>query len=198
MVLLVLVLVLVWAAVLSPSILRKLSEHRLDISVARFRNGIRRIGHTQAAVVFDGEPIGAYSLSREGLVQARARSADARARSHRRIERRIRTLKSFGIAIVSTVVLGAVPALRPLWYLSLVAVLAGVAYLAMLVLVTRQEMLITTQSRKVVSLPSGYLHRPGERRLLVAAGGQRTDGYSMQRPAVIERRPTFRIVEQPS
>src|SRR5579872_5003893 len=35
---LILVLVLLWTAALSPTILRKLSEHRLEASVARFRS----------------------------------------------------------------------------------------------------------------------------------------------------------------
>ena len=91
--------------------------------------------------------------TREGDPRQEARAERvARARHKLRQERRRRTLGILVATFVGSLVLGAIPALRPLWDLALVSGLCAVTYVGLLVYFHRMEEMALERERKVVEL----------------------------------------------
>ncbi len=182
-----LVLVLIWVVALVPFALRKRAEWALSSSVDRFRDStgrLRRIyPHLVAVATERGDApwVARPPLAGSYRPPSRARLAERRAR-------RRRTLTLLGCATAGTFVLGAIPALRVLWDLSLVALVLGAGYVAALVHFARLEAFAAERARKVVPLqPVGANHRPVEQ--YAAAGGQVV--------AMLPVRPAFVLVDRP-
>lgn len=147
----VLVLVLVWVAALLPIALKKRSEWDLSSSISQFRHRRRALDRFTpvTAPAAAGRPGGtAPATPRRDARSERA----ARARRQALRQRRRRTLGTLAGTFAGSLVLGAVPALRPLWDLALVVGLATVGYLAALVYFRRLEELAAERDRKVVEL----------------------------------------------
>ena len=153
----VLVLVLVWMAALLPIALKKRSEWDLSSSITQFRH--RRRALDRFAPVTNPAAAGPRGVTTTTSPRRDARDARdargervARARRQALRQRRRRTLAVLVGTFGGSLVLGAIPALRPLWDLTLVAALATVGYLAALVYVRRLEELAAERDRKVVEL----------------------------------------------
>jgi hypothetical protein len=130
-----LVVVLVWLVALVPIALRRHSAYRVNASVARFRRQ-RRLLERAYRTRIDGN-VFACATARASPVAAR-RDLPRRP-SHAPISgrlRRIRVLYAFGGALTICLVLGAVPALRAFWTISIVLAVGLVAYVVLLVRVT--------------------------------------------------------------
>ncbi|MDA8033197.1 MAG: hypothetical protein M0T71_03350 [Actinomycetota bacterium] len=171
----VLILVLVWVAALLPIALKKRSEWELSTSISQFRQRRQRLvryrehgdpgsaGSAGAAGAAGGQWGGSAARSSPGdgnrwSAPAPMGGADRRAaraaRARRRAlqARRRRTLGALVATMAATLVLGAVPALRPLWDLTLVATLALVAYVAALVWFRRAALMAVERERNVIEL----------------------------------------------
>lgn len=146
----VLVLVLVWVAALLPIALKKRSEWELSSSISQFRYRRRALDRVT--------PVAAPGATRPGDAAVPGPRRDARgeraARARRQAlrQRRRRTLATLAGTFAGSLVLGAIPALRPLWDLALVAGLATAGYVVALVYVHRLEELAAERDRKVVEL----------------------------------------------
>ncbi len=165
----VLILVLVWVAALLPIALKKRSEWELSTSISQFRQRRQRLvryrehGDPGSAGAAGGQWGGSAARSSPGdgdrwSAPAPMGGADRRAaraaRARRRAlqARRRRTLGALVATMAATLVLGAVPALRPLWDLTLVATLALVAYVAALVWFRRAALMAVERERNVIEL----------------------------------------------
>lgn len=153
----VLILVLVWAAALLPIALKKRSEWELSSSISQFRQrrralvGFAPAGAPSAWVPPGDIGPGTAGDDATGLRGVRGENA-ARARLKARAERRRRALGALGGTFLASLVFGAIPALRPLWDLALVAGLGTAAYVGALVYFRRVEELALERKRKVVEL----------------------------------------------
>lgn len=146
----VLVLVLVWVAALLPIALKKRSEWDLSSSITQFRHNRRALDRfVPGAVVDAARPVPAATTAPRRDARSE-RAVRARRRALRR--RRRHTLATLAGTFAGSLVLGAIPALRPLWDLTLVAGLATGGYVAALVYVRRLEELAAERDRKVVEL----------------------------------------------
>ena len=166
----VLILVLVWVAALLPIALKKRSEWELSSSISQFRHRrrllVRLFGPTPgtsasmsgtsrqatppwAPEAIPDDPV-APSPSATTVDPRAARAAKARRLALQ--ARRRRTLTALLCTLTASLILGAVPALRPLWDLTIVAALCSVAYLAALVWLRRAQELAAERERKVVEL----------------------------------------------
>ncbi len=164
----ILILVLVWIAALTPMILRKMAERETVVSVDRFHDSLRvlRLAHprlvaaSQQAGTYAG-PIGPVSrVAMSGpaevprpVASKRAVPAPAPVTS----QRRRRVLAYLGGALFVTVVLGSVPSLRVAWDVSLMMLALAAVYIGLLVYLHR---LALERSRKVI-----YLHGGNELRV---------------------------------
>ena len=162
----VLILVLVWVAALLPIALKKRSEWELSTSISQFRQRRQRLvryrehGEPGSAGAAGGQWGGSAARSSPGdgnrwsaptpMGGADRRAARARRRALQ--ARRRRTLGALVATMAATLVLGAVPALRPLWDLTLVATLALVAYVAALVWFRRAALMAVERERNVIEL----------------------------------------------
>ncbi len=61
-------------------------------------------------------------------------------------------LTGFGAGILATFTFGAIPAMRPLWYFSLVGLILGCCYVAGLAYVVRLEVMSAERRKKVVPI----------------------------------------------
>lgn len=177
--LVVLLLVVVWLVVLVPVALRKLSERQLSASVDQFRHRARAIGRATPVAVPYVDP------ERRAWERARERS-----RAQRRRERRRRVLTTLLASFGASLVLGAIPALRPLWDLSLVAFLLSTGYVALLVRAERERVIsaaLAERAEKVVQI--GEHRRFGERHRGVDADGRAIVG------TLPPARPAFVVVD---
>lgn len=166
----VLILVLVWVAALLPIALKKRSEWELSSSISDFRQRRRRLVRFAGATVDAGMAEdrhlgtargGATSWGPSGgepaalvdpaVLDARAARA-ARARRRALQARRRRALRGLLGTMAATLVLGAIPALRPLWDVTIAAALCSVAYLGALVWFRRAAELAVERDRKIIEL----------------------------------------------
>jgi len=156
--LVVLLLVVVWLVALVPVALRKLSEWQVTASVARFRHQRRVMSKSLA---YPPPPVGVRALPvpRQVVGTGKTQSAWAqhrgRERSARLVARRRRVLARLTASLALTLVLGAVPALRFLWDLSLVSFFLTSGYIALLVRVQQlaiAEAAESERAEKVVSI----------------------------------------------
>ena len=154
-----LILGVVWAAVLGPSLFRRRSERRSGDSIGEFHQHLRVLRRTGPAVVAPAfrlmtsvpeSPSSRGSrtatTSGRGLVLIRpdapppraARPVSSAQRPDRffrpeACKRRRDVLASMGCVIFSTGVLGAIPVLRPLLGLTALTIVAAAIYVVMLV-----------------------------------------------------------------
>jgi len=141
----VVILLLVWVVALLPLALRKLSEWQLSSSVSEFDHRTRLLRRTYPAMAARAAAGGGV----DGTVEAaalpdgtrRAASARraARERARQRLARRRRALAILAGTALGTFVLGAIPALRVLWDLTVVDLLLTGGYVALLVHFRRLE-----------------------------------------------------------
>jgi hypothetical protein len=184
----VLVLVVIWFAALAPFVLRRLSEHQATASLTRFHQLTRMLG-------------GRYgdSVHYEETVPYRGGSApdderrNYRARMRVRHQRRLHALAMLGGIGVFTLTLGALPALRFLWLLTMIDVVLAVTYIGLLAYFTRMEIAAAERRalRNIYPLPPrlGEAAAPARMYATVGMGGR-------VRPLPL--RPAFRIVEAPN
>jgi len=187
---LLVVLLLIWAAALGPMVLRRLSERRLSSSVADFRNRTRRLEYAYPHLV------AVTTATTEGGAQvatmmSEERRRAERVRNRRRRERRRRTLSTLGSTLAATLVLGAIPGLHVLWDLSILSFLLTAGYVGLLVYLAQGEAPIPDVRSTVVPIRQPVRERPAQPRLLVSSG------ESSGRPLGFIRRPAFVLVDGP-
>lgn len=140
-----LILGAVWAAVLVPPALRARAESRPGDTIVHFHsqlNVLRKTGGFAPIPVPD---------KRAQVRYARARVPSLRARTHLVRKRRRDVLVGLLAAMMATLLLGMVPALRPLLVLHLVLDACFVAYVVVL---HRLKNLASERARKVRYLPA--------------------------------------------
>jgi hypothetical protein len=205
--LVLLILAVIWAAVLIPPFLRVRAEGRPADSITDFHRQLsvlRRAGPRvggQGDFVpglrgpsagpessYSGRHVAPYAPSRPSLAPvARPAFADGRHASFaRRNARRRRRdiLMTLLVAAGTTLVLGAIPALRMLWLVHAAADVLLFGYVALLI---RQRNLATERELKVRLLPTARRH---EARL--EAEGRWVDGESgwLAEPALLRQSAT--------
>lgn len=154
------VLALVWAVALTPTVLRKLAERRSSYSVDRFHHSLHAIQFagpdTRAAnrvavrAVSHGErfPLTGTTAAAAPYVMRTEPGLRVGATTARR---RRQVLGSLAGAVVCTLLLGFMPGMRVFWDMAIVFFIAFTAYIGLLVYFRR---LALERSRKVVSLAS--------------------------------------------
>lgn len=184
------VLVVVWLVALAVIGLRRLPEWRARASIAgygRRTSLMRRFRAPESLLVSVGA--GRGSPRRAHLSPAaRARLEGARrARERELVARRRRVLGTIGAALAGSFVLGAIPPIRPLWYVSLVSLLLALTYVGLLAWSRQRaaaESALAERAEKVVPLdPSGA--RSGPAATGVAASGRRSSPLPPARPAFV-------------
>jgi hypothetical protein len=189
---LLMVLVLIWVVALAPIAYRRYAERQASTSVDRFRQRLTKVRRAYPAVGMTEMEFADRPRSDRRLAM-RAQIARSRARLHERRMRRRRVLAGLLVVIVGSLVLGAVPALRVLWLVSLALVLVAAAYVALLVSIARSEALEMERLRKIV--PFGDHQRPvSEERAMVAVGGNPSPLFAAPMP----QRPAFVVLESPT
>ena len=184
----VVVLVVIWVAALTPFLLRRFSEHQIASSVSRFRSAVGLLRRAQPHL--DAVRSAPAARPHSGP-QAHPRPRDAVRRRQRQIERRRQLLFRLAGFTIGAFVLGAIPHLHLLWVFGVIGVVMTGAYIFLLVQLARQDAPLPMEAmRNVVSL---HRHEgfgsPGR----VAAAGAGGAG-----PAPFEHRPAFVVVERPS
>jgi len=153
----VLILVLVWVAALLPIALKKRSDWDLFTSITRFRQHRRtlvRMSPWADDRLNDSSGRPAPTNVTRAFAGRRPGDVDRAARERLKAlrERRRRILTRLVATFLASLFLGAVPALRPLWYIALMAGIATGAYVAALVYFRRLDELAVERDRKVVEL----------------------------------------------
>lgn len=193
----VFLLVVVWLVALVPVALRKLSEWQVTSSVARFRYRSRVMGRTFPLVPYAAEvpvaptPARVRAIDPEDAVRLRR---ERRARSARLVARRRKTLAWLCGAFVVTFLLGAVPALRVLWDLTLVVFLLATGYIALLVRFQRiavAEAALEERAAKVVPIDAF----PGRRVQTVGPWSTMRPDVAGPARALPPARPAFVLVD---
>jgi hypothetical protein len=186
---LLVVLVLIWVVALAPIAYRRYAERQASTSVDRFRQRLRKVRHAYPAVGMTEMDFGHRPRVNRRLAM-QAQIARSRARLHERRMRRRRVLAGLLVVVVGTLVLGAVPALRVLWLVSLAVGLVTVGFMALLVSIARSEALELERMRKIV--PFGEHETPVfEERAMVAVGGNLGSMFA----APLPQRPAFVVLE---
>jgi hypothetical protein len=178
-----LVLIVIWMAALTPFALRRLSERQVSASLSQFRHLTGMLGRPS------GDPSASPSPSRpvERELTDRERRAQ-KARHRRRQQCRRRALAGLIGTFGFTLVFGAIPALRALWDLTILDVIATAAYIGMLAYVTRLE----TFEAERRALRNVYPIAP---HLAMRESGD--ERYAATGTSQIVAKPAFRIIEVP-
>lgn len=191
--LVVLLLVVVWLVALVPVALRKFSEWRITASVAEFHHRSRAMGRARP-VAAGNEGAAARAAERDDPAELDRLRGRERARRRERVARRRRALRYLLVTLTSTFVLGAIPALRALWDLSLITFLMTTGYLALLVRVERERMSIAAESERAEKVVQMHAHRRGhEPDGAVEPVARHAVGVGVLPPA----RPAFVLVDMP-
>lgn len=134
-----LILAMVWAVVLGPSLLRRRAERRASNSIGDFHRQLRILQRTGPTVVNPAHRLGAEEQGAGVFLPAGAhghaqgqRRPDPYFRAEACKRRRSVLLALVGV-LVGTGVLGAVPALRPLLYVTIAGAVSLAAYVGLLV-----------------------------------------------------------------
>ncbi|MHB8439821.1 MAG: hypothetical protein ACYDD4_11770 [Acidimicrobiales bacterium] len=154
------ILAMVWLAVLGPGLLRRRAERRSTYSVDAFHRQLHVLGRAAPSTI---DP--AYRLETEEVSSPfRPVGAHALRRQERRpdpyfrpeaCKRRRDVLFTLLCTLVGTGLLGAVPAMRPLLYVTLVGALLLTGYLGLLV---RLRTLALEREVKLHYLPQPIEH----------------------------------------
>jgi hypothetical protein len=189
---LLVVLVLIWVVALTPIAYRRYAERQASTSVDRFRQRLSKVRRAYPAVGMTEMDFAARPrVDRRLALQAQI--AKSRARLRERRMRRRRVLAGLLVAVVGSLVLGAVPVLRVLWFVSLSMALVTAAYMALLVSIARSEALELERLRKIV--PFGDHQEPVvEERAMLAVGGNLRPLFA----APLPQRPAFVVLESPA
>lgn len=170
-----LLLIVVWLVALVPLALRKLAERHVSSSVAQFHQSIRAIDRACPVVPGTDRVAGGRGALAPDPAEVARRQRRERELTRARTARRRRTLVSLAGATGGAFVLGAIPALRPLWYLALVTFLLTAAYVALLVWLQRMAAEAAADSERAIKVvpigrhfgerhpesgPAVGLHRP--------------------------------------
>jgi hypothetical protein len=189
---LLMVLVLIWVVALAPIAYRRYAERQASTSVDRFRQRLSKVRHAYPAVGMTEMDFAARPRVGRRLAM-QAQIARSRARLHERRMRRRRVLAGLIVVVLGSLALGAVPAHRVLWFVSLAVALLAIAYMALLVSIARNEALELERLRKIV--PFGDHQTPVfEERALAAVGGNLSPLFA----APLPQRPAFVVLESPS
>ncbi len=189
---LLVVLVLIWVVALAPIAYRRYAERRASSSVDRFRQRLTKVRRAYPAVGMT-EMDFASRPRVDRRVDLRVQIARSRARLHERRLRRRRVLAGLLLAGVGSFVLGAIPALRVLWIVSLAVGLLSAAYMALLVSIARSEALEFERLRKIV--PFGDHRIPAyDEPVEAAVGGSSNRLFATPIP----QRPAFVVLEAPT
>jgi len=188
---LLMVLVLIWVVALAPIAYRRYADRQASTSVDRFRQRLTKVRRAYPAVgMTEMEFAARPRINRRRDMQAQI--ARSRARLHERRIRRRRILSRFLVVLAGSLVLGAIPVLRVLWFVSLAIAMVTAAYIALLVSISRSEALELERLRKIV--PFGDHQTPVfEERALVAVGGNVSPMYASRLP----QRPSIVVLEAP-
>lgn len=192
-----LILAVIWAAVLIPPALRARAEGRPADSITAFhrqlavlrRTGPRLggFGSRSSAAPTDALPFSTPFTPPRAVSIVPTAPAPSRAALARRASRRRRRdiLTALLVAAGTTLVLGAVPALRMLWLVHGVVDALLISYVALLV---RQRNLATEREMKVRLLPTARLHEA--RREVDGRWADGDSGWLRSEPALLRRSAT--------
>jgi len=183
---LVVVLLLVWLAALTPIAYRHYTDRQATVSVERFSYRTWLVRHANPAIgMIEFNSTSRSRVDRRLDVKMQIRN-ERRRIQHRR-ERRRRVLVVLVATIALSFVLGVVPALRMLWGLTFASSVLGAAYIYFLVSVARSETLNLERLRKIVPLGTEISGRSEPQ----TVGAERGVLYSTPLP----RRPSFVVLE---
>jgi hypothetical protein len=150
------VLAAVWAAFLLPPILRARSDHRPSGSISDFRRQLHVLARTSPSTSLSRPVPPTLRAVRPPL--ALATPAPLRlGRSRRSVKRRRDIFFGLLVAMVGSLVLGALPPLRLLWPIHLVLDAAFIAYVAALLYLRN---LAAEREMKVRFLPTASSPEP--------------------------------------
>jgi hypothetical protein len=191
--LVLLILAVIWAAVLIPPALRARAEGRPADSITAFHRQLSVLRRTGPRMGGFGARSSAFSppapeqfpfTPPRAVAVAPGVRTVSRATMARRASRRRRRdiLMALLVAAGTTLVLGAVPALRMLWVVHGVVDVLLVSYVALLV---RQRNLATERELKVRLLPTARLHEA--RREVDGRWGDAEAGWLRPEPALLRR-----------
>lgn len=145
---LLLILAIIWAGVVVSLVRDRVGERPSD-SIGSFRNQLRVLQRTAPATFtpantlhVPGRPVLGSALHRPTLAAARNRT----------VERRRQVFMVLLGAMAGTLILGFIPALRPLWALHVVLDLAFAGYVALLINLRNQA---AEREMKLRFLPGG-------------------------------------------
>ena len=159
-----LILAMVWAVVLGPSLLRRRAERRANDSIGAFHRQLRILQRTGPTVVDPAYRLDADGSTGTGIFRApgtrAATSVQRRPDPYFRPEackrRRDILLVLLGV-LVGTGLLGAVPALRPVLFVTVVGAVSLAAYVGLLVYL---RTLALEREVKLRYLPQPAEHEP--------------------------------------
>ena len=186
---LIAVLVLVWIAALTPIAYRHYTDRQATVSVERFSYRAWLVRRATPAIGMQEVNSTPHSRAARRL-DIKVQIRQERQRIQRRRERRRRVLAGFVVAILFSLVMGVIPALRLLWFVALAASVFGAAYVYVLVSVARGEALNLERLRKIIPLGAEQADEI-EHHALVVAGGSRKVLYSTPLP----RQPSFVVLD---
>jgi hypothetical protein len=188
---LLVVLVLIWVVALAPIAYRRYAERQASTSVDRFRQRLTKVRRAYPAVGMTEMDFG-HRPRVDRRLAMQAQIARSRARLQERRMRRRRVLGGLLVVVAGSLALGAVPALRVLWFVSVSVAVVTVAYIALLVSIARSEALELERLRKIV--PFGEHVTPMfEERAMAAVGGNVSQIFASSLP----QRPAFVVLESP-
>ena len=183
---LIIVLLLVWLAALTPIAYRRYTDRLASTSVDRFSYRAWLARQASPAIGMTNSPVGLLTREeRRSELQTQVRLERQRIRLRR--ERRKRVLVELAITISLSLALGIIPTFRALWGLTLLASIIGAVYVYTLISVARSETLNLERLRKIV--PLGAASSPDVERSAVAAGG------GVLYPTPLQRQPAFVVLE---
>jgi ABC-type transport system involved in cytochrome bd biosynthesis fused ATPase/permease subunit len=188
---LLMVLVLIWVVALAPIAYRRYAERQASTSVDRFRQRITKVRHAYPAVGMTEMDFAARPRV-DRRIDLQAQVAKSKARLHGRRMRRRRVLTGLLVVVAGSLVLGAVPALRVLWFVSFAVGMLTAAYMALLVSIARSETLELERLRKIV--PFGIHQTPVYDEQVAAVGGNFIPLFA----SPMTQRPAFVVLEAPT
>lgn len=156
-----LILAMVWAVVLGPSLLRRRAERRADDSIGAFHRQLRILQRTGPSVVdpahrLDVEGGGIFLAPGARIAAHAQRRPDPYFRPEACKRRRDILVVLLGV-LVGTGLLGAIPALRPVLFVTIAGAVSLAVYVGLLVYL---RTLALEREMKLRYLPQPAEHEP--------------------------------------